>query len=125
MEPIKVPSPSPSSFNKHRPPSDLLLSQLKYFQHLDGKHDHGIDPTVSKDVGTEAGAARYIALMTRSIRSRALAAGHGTMPPAIRKAASRTSLKAAAGAETRGGLRLVAAEEKTEKKTKVKKGPQS
>jgi hypothetical protein len=68
MEPIRVPAPPPNAFNKNRPPSDLLLSQLKYFQHLELKLGHKIDPEIRKNIHTEDGASRYIAAMTRLIR---------------------------------------------------------
>jgi formate-dependent phosphoribosylglycinamide formyltransferase (GAR transformylase) len=109
MEPIRVPAPSPSSFNKHRPPSDLLLSQLKYFHHLDEKHDLGVDPSFAKDIGTEAGAARYITQMTRAIRAKAFAAGKGTVAgagPALKLVA-----KPSAAASRRSGIALAAAAE--------------
>jgi hypothetical protein len=118
MEPILVPAPSPSSFNKHRPPSDLLLSQLKYFQHLEEKHDLGVDPSFAKDIGTEAGAARYITQMTRAIRAKALAAGKGTVAgggPALKLVAKPA---AAAAAARRSGIALAAAAEMPKGKSK-------
>jgi hypothetical protein len=123
MEPIRVPAPSPSSFNKHRPPSDLLLSQLKYFQHLDEKHDLGVDPSFAKDIETEAGAARYITQMTRAIRAKALAAEKvaGTRP------ALKLVAKPAAAASRETGIALAAAAEtptpKGKSKSPAAKGP--
>jgi hypothetical protein len=87
MDPIPVPPPSPSAFNKNRPPSDLLQSQLSYFQHLQLRHGHEVPAATAQAVTTEDGAARYIAHMTRLIREKALAEKRGT------KAESQPSLK--------------------------------
>jgi hypothetical protein len=74
MEPVRVAALPESAFNKHRPPSDLLQSQLKHFRHLEKKLDLGLDPALGKRLGTENGAAIYIAAISRALRSRALAA---------------------------------------------------
>lgn len=71
MKPIDVPPPPASSFNKNRRVSDLLLSQVKHFQHIAQKREMQIDPALERDVANEAGAARYIARVTRAIRSQA------------------------------------------------------
>jgi hypothetical protein len=68
VEPIPVPAPPKSSFNKNRRVSDLLLGQLKHFQHVEHKQGIQVDPALSRDIQTEAGAARYIAKITRTIR---------------------------------------------------------
>ena len=122
METIRVPAPSPSAFNKHRRPSDLLSSQLKYFQHLEEKHGFGVDPSFAKDIGTEAGAARYITQMTTAIRSKALAAGKGTIPAANSKPALNLVARSTVGTTRRGGIAIAAATEITKGNVKSSAG---
>jgi hypothetical protein len=71
MEPIRVPRPSPTAFHINRRISDLLLSQIKHFQHVAQKRSLKIDPEIARDVHTEGGAARYIATVTRALRRNA------------------------------------------------------
>jgi hypothetical protein len=71
MEPIRVPRPSPVAFHKNRRVSDLLLSQITHFQHVAQKRSLKIDPEIARDVHTEAGAARYIATVTRALQKAA------------------------------------------------------
>jgi hypothetical protein len=80
MDPIPVPPPSPSAFNKNRPPSDLLQSQLSYFQHVQLRNGHEVPAALAQAVTTEDGAARYIAFMTHLIREKALTEKRGTQP---------------------------------------------
>ena len=69
MDPIHVPAPPRSAYNPNRRVSDLILSQLKHFQHVEQKHGKlAIDSALARDIYTEAGAARYIAAMTRALR---------------------------------------------------------
>lgn len=71
MDPIVVPAPPRSSYNPDRPVSDLIASQIKFFQHIERKRgDLAIDPKTAGNVQTEAGAAQYIAAVTRSLRAR-------------------------------------------------------
>jgi hypothetical protein len=67
MEPIRVPGPSPTAFHKNRRISDLLLSQIRHFQHVAQKRSLKIHPEIARDVLTEGGAARYIATVTRAL----------------------------------------------------------
>ena len=67
MEPIRVPGPSPAAFHKNRRVSDLLLSQIRHFQHVAEKRSLKINPEIARDVHTEGGAARYIATVTRAL----------------------------------------------------------
>jgi hypothetical protein len=67
MEPIRVPGPSPTAFHKNRRISDLLLSQIRHFQHVAQKRSLKIHPEIARDVHTEGGAARYIATVTRAL----------------------------------------------------------
>ena len=86
MDPIPVPAPPKSAYNPQRKVSDLLEHQLKHFQHVELKNGVKIDPALRRDIGTEAGAARYIAEMTRAIRSYSAAQPTGiAVVPAKRK----------------------------------------
>jgi hypothetical protein len=70
MDPIQVPAPPRSAYNPNRRVSDLILGQLKHFQHVEQKHGKlGIDPALARDIYTEAGAARYITAITRALRT--------------------------------------------------------
>jgi hypothetical protein len=73
MEPVRFSKAPDSAFNWDRPPSDLLQSQLKHFRHLEKKLGLGIDPELGRHLGTENGAAKYIAAITRALRTRGLA----------------------------------------------------
>ncbi len=77
MEPIPVPAPPKTAFNKDRPVSDLLRAQLLHFQHVEQKRGIQLDPALKRDLLTEAGAARYIASMTHAIRSQSQAKPEG------------------------------------------------
>ncbi len=68
MEPIRVPRPSSTAFHKNRRISDLLLSQIRHFQHVAEKRSLKINREVARDVHTEGGAARYIATVTQALR---------------------------------------------------------
>ena len=75
MDPIVVPAPPRSSYNPSRPVSDLIASQIKFFQHIELKRgDLGIDPKVADNIHTEARAAQYIAAVTHALRSKTPAA---------------------------------------------------
>ena len=66
MEPIRVPRPPQTSFNRNRPVSDLLKAQIKHFQHLESKlPDESRSPYAPHELSTEFAAAQYIAHMTR------------------------------------------------------------
>ncbi len=69
MATIQVPGPTKESFNKNRPISDLLLAQVKHFQHVDAKLDPSRRIHISpREVLTENTAAQYIARMTSILR---------------------------------------------------------
>jgi len=106
MEPILVPGPPKEAFNKHRPISDLVKTQIEHFKHLEEKLPPDVRATLPQhDVVTENDAARYIAAMTTYLHSRPVAAS-----PKIPKKApspkrsvampSRPALAIAAAAET-------------------------
>jgi hypothetical protein len=72
VDPIFVPAPPRSSYNPNRPVSDLIASQIKFFQHIELKRgDLVIDPKIAGNIHTEAGAARYIAAVTSALRGKA------------------------------------------------------
>lgn len=80
MDPVLVPAPPRSAYNENRRVSDLLFSQIKHFQHVEVKHGAlGIPPAIARDIYTEAGAARYIAAVTRALRG--TAASPASQPP--------------------------------------------
>ena len=69
METILVPAPPASAFNKDRPLSDLLKQQLRHFQHVEARLPLERRSNFSpQELATPAGAARYIAHMTRLLR---------------------------------------------------------
>jgi hypothetical protein len=71
VDPIVVPAPPRSSYNPNRPVSDLIASQIKFFQHIELKRgDLGIDPKIAGNIHTEAGAAQYIAAVTHVLRGK-------------------------------------------------------
>jgi hypothetical protein len=82
VEPIVVPAPPKTAFNKNRRVSDLLLAQLKHFQHVAQKQGLHVDPALVRDIATEAGAARYIATVTKQIRAQARPSGIALVVPA-------------------------------------------
>ena len=70
MATILVPRAPAESFNKNRPISDLLQSQIKHFQHVEAKLLPSMRTKfVPSQVRTENGAAQYIAQMTNIMRS--------------------------------------------------------
>jgi hypothetical protein len=69
MATIQVSGPPKESFNKNRPISDLLRSQVKHFQHVEAKLDPSLRTRVSsREALTENAAAQYIAQMTNILR---------------------------------------------------------
>ncbi len=108
MEPIRVPAPEKSSFNKHRRVSDLLLSQLKHFQHVAQKQGIEIDAALPREIHTEGGAARYIAAMTRAVKERGFAMQKGTVAPAM-QLVSKPIKPASEHPSAHGGLAIAAA----------------
>jgi hypothetical protein len=69
MDPIRVPAPPKQSFQKDRPISDLLASQIQHFKHLETKLDLTM-PTARHRIATESDAAQYIAEMTNALLNR-------------------------------------------------------
>jgi len=118
VQTIIVPGPPKSAFNKNRRVSDLILHQLRHFQHVAQKSGMKIDPALERDIATEGGAARYIATVTRQIRAQATGPKRVTVSPApiaavpapatkpaptaLDLAAAAGSVKATPGARKRG-----------------------
>jgi hypothetical protein len=102
MDPIVVPAPPSDSYNPNRRVSDLILGQLKHFQHVETKHGKlGIDPAVARDIYTEAGAARYITAITRALRGQSSAAPANLVVMPLATAAPKpVPLALAAAADT-------------------------
>jgi hypothetical protein len=118
VDPILVPAPPRSAYNENRRVSDLLFSQLKHFQHVVQKHATlEIPADLSRDIYTEAGAARYIAAVTRALR--------GTVSPQPAEVAAVSVPKPQKGRlETVPGLAVAAATARTPappKKSSAKK----
>lgn len=108
MDPILVPAPPSSAYNPQRRVSDLLIGQLKHFQHVETKHGKlGIDPALARDIHTEAGAARYITAITRALRGQSTAtpAKLATMPGAAPPAeATKSPAKKAAKKDAKNAV---------------------
>jgi hypothetical protein len=117
MEPIQVPQPSPTAFNKNRPISDLIRKQIEHFQHIQKKHKIKIDPVVGQNLDTEGGAARYITAMTRALRAQALS-GAAAIPPR-----APIPMPTPARATPGEGLALAAAADSPGKPTSKMKAP--
>ena len=75
MEPILVPAPPPSAFNKQRRMSDLIKKQVEHFKHLETKLAPEDRAKLPRHViVTEDDAARYIAPFTRYLMAQATSA---------------------------------------------------
>ncbi len=125
MDPILVPAPPASAYNPLRRVSDLLLSQLKLFQHVETKHGKlAIDPKLASDIHTEAGAAAYIAAVTTALRGSKLAskAKLVALPakPKSKKPKPAPSLDLAAAAATPAKKRAASAKKSAKKVEKRK-----
>jgi hypothetical protein len=120
VEPIVVPAPPKSAFNKNRRVSDLLLHQLRHFQHVAHKQGMQVDPALARDIATEAGAARYIATVTRQIRAQARPSGIALVPPAPAAPAPQTGVvrTMAAAPQAPATPRSKPAAKKAKKRTK-------
>ena len=120
MNPVLVPAPPRSSYNQNRRVSDLLLSQIRHFQHLELKRgDLGIPADIARDIYTEAGAARYIAAMTHALRGTTV-----SQPTEVGEAGAAAPAKKPLS--TVPGLPVAAASGKTAvpaKKSVAKKSP--
>lgn len=91
MEPILVPGPPKAAFDKNRRMSDLIRKQIAHFKHLEEKLPPEVRATLPHHaLVTEDDAARYIAPMTRLLRSRTTAtAGRAPIPMPQRTTARR------------------------------------
>ena len=83
MEPIRVPAPPKSAFNKSRPVGGLIRAQIKHFKHLENKLSAELRQEIPQHaIVTENDAARYIAAMTRLFHKQPLAAARIPARPA-------------------------------------------
>ena len=126
MHLIFVPAPPHSAYNPNRRVSDLLLSQVKHFQHVELKRgDLGIDPQIARNVYTEGGAALYIAAVTKALRgvSRAVQSPKLAVmrSPTPAKKSPTQGLALAASAETPPAPTKKLASRKPAKKSAKKK----
>jgi hypothetical protein len=109
MEPIRVPGPPKAAFNKQRPMSDLIKAQVRHFKHLEHKLAPESRTAIPQHhIITEDDAARYIAPMSRLLRSGSAASAavapfpakpSAEVPPAASQA---RGLSIAATADPRG-----------------------
>lgn len=84
MEIIHVPAPPREAFNKHRRVSDLIRKQVEHFKHLENKLPADLRGSIPQHhVVTEDDAARYIAAMTRLLRSQSAPAGQAKAAPVV------------------------------------------
>lgn len=106
MEPIRVPAPPNSAFNKHRRVSDLIRKQVDHFKHLEHKlPEHLRSGIPQHHVVTEDDAARYIAPMTALLRSSSPAVAQPSPAASEKKGPKRvvaSALSLAAAAESPG-----------------------
>jgi len=127
MEPIRVPGPPKAAFNKQRPMSDLIKAQIRHFKHL----EHKLPPESRSAIPqhriiTEDDAARYIAPMSKLLRSER--APSAAVTPFVAKPAAHVPVTArkarglsiAATADT-GGTRA----DRPRSQSKKKSGTQS
>ena len=119
---IRVPAPPKQSFQKNRPISDLLASQIKHFQHIETKLDLTM-PTSSHRIATENDAAQYIAQMTHALLNRTpqTTAAPGPIPipaPKPRLVPRRAPLRAVKPAQ---GIPIAAAASTSKPKKKAAK----
>jgi hypothetical protein len=124
MATIRVPAPPKQSFQKNRPISDLLASQIKHFQHIETKLDLTM-PTSSHRIATENDAAQYIAQMTHALLNRTpqTPAAPGPTPPPGTKPRLVPRRAPARAAKPAQGIPIAAAASasKTKKKAVKKK----
>jgi hypothetical protein len=123
---IQVPAPPRSAYNPNRRVSDLILGQLKHFQHVEQKHGKlGIDPALARDIYTESGAARYITAITRALRRSGAVQPSAIPQPGTAIPASNIAVlpasKAAKQPHQTGIAIAASAEESPAKKAVVKK----
>ena len=115
MEPIRVPAPPPSAFNKGRRISDLIDAQLKHFQHLEKTLKLNLPASIAGDIHTESGAARYIAQITTAIRTRTLGA---TSAPPVAPVQTAGSVPVVSSADAQSDEQI-----KAQSKSKKRKNP--
>jgi hypothetical protein len=114
MEVIHVPPPSREAFDKSRPMSDLIKSQVKHFKHLEEKLSPEQRMSIPQHrITTENDAAQYIAAMTRFLRQ-------GTSEPAAKKTTGPIEMKPPKRKTSLEGLAIAASAEAEGGKPKPK-----
>lgn len=101
MEPILVPGPPPSAFNKHRRASDLIKKQVEHFKHIEAKlsaEERAQLPTHA--IVSEDDAARYIAVFTRYLLARQTAPAQKKPIKMVSRPAKQHGLAIAATADS-------------------------
>jgi len=84
MEPIPVPGPPKSAFDKNRRMSDLIKKQVEHFKHLEEKLAPEVRATLPQHrIVSEDDAARYIGPFTRLLRTGSAAAPAAKTPIAM------------------------------------------
>lgn len=113
MQVIHVPPPSKEAFNKSRPMSDLIKSQVKHFKHVEEKLSPQERLSIPQHrISSENDAALYIAAMTRLLRrdvsetvaQKAIRPRTITLKP-LKKKVQLEGLSIAASAAAEGGKR--------------------
>jgi len=70
MQPIRVPRPPKEAFNKDRPVSDLIRSQVEHFRHVENKLSPEQRNALPQGyIRTEHEAAQYVSAMTQLLLS--------------------------------------------------------
>lgn len=103
MDPISVPGPPASAFNKHRRASDLIRKQVEHFKHLEDKLSYEDRVKLPRHaIVSEDDAARYIAAFTRFLMVRQTAPVQEKPIKIVSRRAKQGGLAIAAAAETAG-----------------------
>lgn len=84
MDPILVPGPPKTAFDKNRRMSDLIRKQIAHFKHLEEKLPPDLRASLPQHrILTEDDAARYIAPMTQLLLARAAAVQAAKTPTVL------------------------------------------
>lgn len=84
MNPIQVPRPPKEAFNKDRPVSDLIRSQVEHFRHVESKLTQAQRSILPQDyIRTEHEAAQYISAMTTLLLSQSAPSSPMRPTPAV------------------------------------------
>jgi len=113
MEPIHVPPTPSQAFNKNRRISDLIRAQVQHLKHLENKLPAEVRQQLPQHpIVTEDDAARYIAPMTRLLRSLGTASALPANVVPLSKAKPQPSLSSQS-------LNIAASAKKAKSKTDI------